>query len=183
VTAAPLLVLLLGVSVCVFAAVMAATLDHAQSDAAGRSLSPLATGTLHAYRWGAFLAGAYAAFVICLALLLTARSRLQDLAYLRALGLSRRQAVAVTASELAPPLVVALVVGSILGAGIAYLVSPGLDLSALAAGRGEASVRLDPFAPVLLALALLAVSAAAVWATATVMRRMDLSRSLRMGER
>jgi hypothetical protein len=30
---------------------------------------------------------------------------------------------------------------------------------------------------------LLAVSAAAVWATAAVVRRMSLSRSLRMGER
>ncbi len=183
VTAAPLLVLLLGVTVSVFAAVMAATLARAQSGPLGETLSPLATGTLRAYREGAVLAGAYAAFVIALALLLTARSRLQDLAYLRALGLSRRQAVAVTAVELAPPLVVALVVGTILGAGIAYLVQPGLDLTSLAAGGRKASVRLDPLAPLLLALVLVAVSAAAVWATAAVMRRMSLSRSLRMGER
>lgn len=183
VTAGPLLVLLLGVSVSVFAGVMAATLAHAQTGSGGGSLSPLATGTLRSYREGAVLAGAYAAFVIGLALLLTARSRLQDLAYLRALGISRRQAVAVTAAELAPPLVVALVVGTILGVGIAYLVSPGLDLSALAAGRREVGVHLNPLAPALLVLVLLAASAAAVWATAAVLRRMSLSRSLRMGER
>ena len=183
VTAAPLLVLLLGVTVSVFAAVMAATLAHAQSGPLEAGLSPLATGTLRIYREGAVLAGAYAAFVIALALLLTARSRLQDLAYLRALGVSRRQAVAVTAAELAPPLVVALVVGTILGAGIAYLVQPGLDLTSLAAGGGKPDVRLDPFAPLLLALVLVAVSAAAIWATGAVMRRMSLSRSLRMGER
>jgi putative ABC transport system permease protein len=183
VTAAPLLVLLLGVSVSVFAAVMAATLAHAQSGPLGKGLSPLATGTLTAYRQGAVLASAYAAFVIALALLLTARSRLQDLAYLRALGLARRQAVAVTAAELAPPLAVALVVGTVLGAGTAYLVQPGLDLEALAAGGREVGVRLDLLAPLLLALVLLGVSAAAVWATAAVMRRTSLSRSLRMGER
>ena len=183
VTAAPLLVLLLGVTVSVFAAVMAATLAQAQSGPLGAGLSPLATGTLRTYREGAVLAGAYAAVVIALALLLTARSRLQDLAYLRALGVSRRQAVGVTAAELAPPLVVALVVGTVLGAGIAYLVQPGLDLTALAAGGRKTGVRLDPFAPLLLALALVAVSAAAIWATAAVMRRMSLSRSLRMGER
>jgi putative ABC transport system permease protein len=183
VTAAPLLVLLLGVSVSVFAAAMAATLAGAQSGPLRQGLSPLATGTLDAFREGAVLAGAYAAVVIVLALLLTARSRLLDLAYLRALGLSRRQAVAVTAAELAPPLVVALVLGTALGVGIAYLVEPGLDLSALAAGGRDVAVRLDPLAPLLLAVVLLLVSAGAVWATAAVMRRMSLSRSLRMGER
>ena len=52
VTAAPLLVLLLGVSVSVFAAVMAATLSHAQEGAGSAVLSPLATGTLDAFRAG-----------------------------------------------------------------------------------------------------------------------------------
>jgi putative ABC transport system permease protein len=183
VTAAPLLVLLLGVSVSVFAAVMAATVSHAQEGAGSTALSPLATGTLDAFRAGAVLGAAYAAFVIVLALLLTARTRLRDLAYLRALGLSRRQAVAVTAAELAPPFVVALVVGTALGLATAYLVEPGLDLTALAAGGRDVALRLDPVGPLLLAVVLLAVSAAAVWATAAVVRRMSLSRSLRMGER
>jgi putative ABC transport system permease protein len=183
VAAAPLLVLLLGVSVSVFAAVMSATLHRAQEGAGSALLSPLARGTLNAFREGAVLAAAYAALVIVLALLLTARSRLRDLAYLRALGLSGRQAVAVTATELAPPFVVALVVGTALGLGTAYLVEPGLDLTALAAGGKDVSLHLDLFAPLLLAVGLLAVAAAAIWATAAVVRRMSLSRSLRMGER
>lgn len=183
VTAAPLLVLLLGVSVSVFAAVMAATLTRAQEGPGSAFLSPLATGTLDAFREGAVLAAAYAAFVIVLALLLTARSRLRDLAYLRALGLSRRQAVAVTAAELAPPFVVALVVGTALGLTSAYLVEPGLELTALAAGGRDVAVHLDPLAPLVLAFGLLAVAVVAIWATAAVVRRMSLSRSLRMGER
>jgi putative ABC transport system permease protein len=183
VTAAPLLVLLLGVSVSIFAAVMAAALSRAQEGAGSAVLSPLATGTLDAFREGAVLGAAYAAFVIVLALLLTARSRLRDLAYLRALGLSSRQAVAVTAAELAPPFVVALVVGTALGLGTAYLIEPGLDLTALAVGGKDVALRLDLVAPLLLAVGLLTVAAAAVWATAAVVRRMSLSRSLRMGER
>ena len=91
--------------------------------------------------------------------------------------------MAVTAAELAPPFVVALVVGTALGLATAYLVEPGLDLTALAAGGREVALRLDPVAPLLLAVGLLAVSAAAIWATAAVVRRMSLSRSLRMGER
>ncbi len=183
VTAAPLLVLLLGVSVSVFTAVVAATLSRAQEGIGSALLSPLATGTLDIFRGGAVLAAAYAAFVIVLALLLTSRSRLRDLAYLRALGLSRKQAVAVTAGELAPPFVVALVVGTALGLATAYLVEPGLDLTALAAGGRDVALRLDPVAPLVLAVGLLAVAAVAVWATAAVVRRMSLSRSLRMGDR
>ena len=165
-TAAPLLVLLLGVSVSVFAAVMAATLGHAQEGAGSAVLSPLATGTLDAFRAGAVLGAAYAAFVIVLALLLTARSRLRDLAYLRALGLSRRQAVAVTAAELAPPFVVALVVGTALGLATAYLVEPGLDLSALAAGGRDVALRLDPVAPLRARGRAPGSLAATIWVTA-----------------
>lgn len=174
--------LLLGVSVSVFFAAMAATLSHAQ-EGAGAPLSPLATGTLDVFRQGALIAGAYAAVVLLLAPLLTARARLRDLAYLRALGLSRRQAVAVTAVELAPPVVVAVLLGTALGLAVAFVIEPGLDLSALAAGGRGAAVRLDPLAPLLLVAGLVLVSAAAVWATAAVMRRMSLSRVLRMGER
>jgi putative ABC transport system permease protein len=182
VTAAPLLVLLLGVSVSVFFAAMAATLSQAQEGSAV-TLSPLATGTRDAFRQGALIAGAYAAVVLLVAPLLTARARLRDLAYLRALGLSRRQAVSVTAVELAPPVVVAVLLGTALGFAVAFVVEPGLDLSALAAEGGEAAVRLDPLAPLLLLVGLVLASAAAIWATAAVVRRMSLSRVLRMGER
>jgi putative ABC transport system permease protein len=181
VTAAPLVVLLLGITVSVFAAAMAATLGKAQEH--GAALSPLATGTLSSFSQGAVVAGAYAGLVIVLALLLTARSRLGDFAYLRALGLSRRQAVTATAAEVAAPFFVALVVGTALGLGIAFVVEPGLDLTTLAVRGRAVGIRLDPLAPLLLALGLLVVSAVAVWVTAVVMRRASLSRSLRMGDR
>jgi putative ABC transport system permease protein len=183
VTTAPLLVLLLGVSVSVFAAAVGATLAEAQAGAQETSLSPLATGTAAAFRAGAVLAGAYAAAVLVLAPLLAARSRLRDLAYLRALGLSRAQAVRITAAELAPVVVASLVFGTFLGVAVVYLVEPGLDLNALAAGERKAAVRLDPLASGLLLVALLLVSAAAVRVTGLVMRGTSISRVLRMGDR
>ena len=183
VTAAPLLVLLLGVSVSVFAAAMGATLAEAQAGAQDASLSPLATGTVAAFRAGAVLAGAYAAAVLVLAPLLAARSRLRDLAYLRALGLSRAQAARITAAELAPVVVASLVLGTVLGVVVVYLVEPGLDLNALAAGERKVGVRLDPVASGLLLVALLLVSAAAVRVTGLVMRGTSISRVLRMGDR
>jgi putative ABC transport system permease protein len=169
--------------VSVFAAAMGATLAEAQAGAREGSLSPLATGTVDAFRAGAVLAGAYAAAVLVLAPLLAARSRLRDLAYLRALGLSRSQAVRITAAELAPVVVASLVLGTVLGVALVYLVEPGLDLNALAAGERKAGVRLDPVASGGLLVALLLVSAAAVRVTGVVMRGTSISRVLRMGDR
>jgi predicted lysophospholipase L1 biosynthesis ABC-type transport system permease subunit len=162
---------------------MGATLAEAQAGAQDASLSPLATGTVAAFRAGAVLAGAYAAAVLVLAPLLAARSRLRDLAYLRALGLSRAQAARITAAELAPVVVASLVLGTVLGVVVVYLVEPGLDLNALAAGERKVGVRLDPVASGLLLVALLLVSAAAVRVTGLVMRGTSISRVLRMGDR
>jgi ABC-type lipoprotein release transport system permease subunit len=108
---------------------------------------------------------------------------LRDLAYLRALGLSRAQAARITAAELAPVVVASLVLGTVLGVVVVYLVEPGLDLNALAAGERKVGVRLDPVASGLLLVALLLVSAAAVRVTGLVMRGTSISRVLRMGDR
>jgi hypothetical protein len=79
--------------------------------------------------------------------------------------------------------VASLVVGTVLGVAVVYLVEPGLDLNALAGEDGKVGIRLDPVASVLLLVALLLVSAAAVRVTGLVMRRTSISRVLRMGDR
>jgi putative ABC transport system permease protein len=181
-TAAPLLVLIVGVSVAVFSAALAATLANAQGDAEPVSLSPLATGTLDAFRVGAVLAGLYTCFVLVLAPLLTARSRVRDLSFLRALGMSESQASKTVAAELGPLVGAAFVIGTILGVALLYVVEPGLDLRLLSADAQEPGRRIDPFVPVLLLIALVAVFFAAVRLTSAVMRRTSVSRALRMGD-
>jgi hypothetical protein len=76
----------------------------------------------------------------------------------------------------------ALAIGILLGVGLAYLVEPGLDLRALAAGR-EAPLEAPLLGPALLAAALLLVTALAALLTGAAARRISLSRVLRMGER
>lgn len=181
VTGAPLFVILLSVSVAVFAAAMAATLAHAQEGAA-EPLSPLATGSVRELLIALALAGAYAAVALALAPVLTAAARLRDVAYLRALGLSRRQALGLTAVELGPPVGAAVVLGIVTGLAAAYVTKPGLDLSALGGG-GRIGVRLDPLAPALLLLGLALVLAASLAVLGAAERRTGLARTLRMGAR
>ena len=179
--AAPLLVVLLATAVGVFAATMSTTIAAAQEGVEASRLTPLDTSTLDVFRAGTAIAGAYAALALLLAPVLTSRPRLRDFAYLRALGLSRREVLRLAAFELGPPVAVALVIGIVLGVGLAYLVEPALDLRPLA---GEnAGVRAPLLAPVLLTTALALVTACAALVTAAAARRISLSRVLRMGER
>lgn len=180
--AAPLLVVLLATTVGVFAATMTSSIGGAQEGVAGARLTPLDTSTLDVFRAGIAVAGGYAALALLLAPVLTARPRLRDFAYLRALGLPRRDVLRLAAVELGPPVAVALVIGMLLGVGLAYLVEPGLDLRALAAGR-EAALEAPLLTPALLAAALLLVTAVAALLTGVAARRISLSRVLRMGER
>jgi hypothetical protein len=179
---APLLVVLLATAVGVFAATMSSSIAGAQEDVAATSLTSLDTSTLDVFRAGIAVAGGYAALALLLTPVLTARPRLRDFAYLRALGLSRRDVLRLAAVELGPPVAAALVIGILLGVGLAYLVEPGLDLSALAAGR-EAALAAPLLGPALLAAGLLLVTAVAALLTGVAARRISLSRVLRMGER
>jgi len=180
--AAPLLVVLLATSVGVFAATMSTSIAGAQEGVPAAELTALDTSTLDVFRAGIVVAGGYAALALLLAPVLTARPRLRDFAYLRALGLSRRDVLRLAAVELGPPVAAALVIGILLGVGLAYLVEPGLDLTALAAGRA-AALEAPLLAPALLAAAILLVTAAAAFLTGAAARRISLSRVLRMGER
>ncbi len=182
VTAGPLLVLIVGVSVVVFSAAVAATLAEAQSGADPGALSPLATGTLAAFKAGALVAAMYACAVLVLAPLLTARSRLRDLAYLRALGVSGPQATRMIAAETGPLVCAAFILGTALGAALLYVIEPGLDLRRLVADDRDPGIRIDLLAPVLLLALLVAVFAGAVRLTNVVMRRTSIGRALRMGD-
>jgi putative ABC transport system permease protein len=180
VTAGPLLAILLAVSVAVFASTMAKTLAHAQSGLA--DLSPLSTGAACGFRLAVAVALAYACVAVVLAPVLTAAARLRDAAYLRALGLSRRQALGLTAVELGPPLGAAVLIGIVVGLAIVVAVQPGLDLAALAAGK-PVGIQLDPLLPLVILLGLGIVLAVALAAVRAAERRTSLSRVLRMGER
>jgi FtsX-like permease family len=180
--AAPFVVVLLAASSGAFTATLATTLAAAQEGAAESALTPLNTDTLTVLGAGIAVAGGYAVLALLLAPLLTARYRVRDIAYLRALGLSRRDVLRLAVVELGLPVAAAVVVGIVLGVALAYLVEPGLDLSALAAGE-PAGLRPAVLGPALFILGLALVTLAVTALVAAAAGRVSLARVLRMGER
>ncbi|GAA4878958.1 FtsX-like permease family protein [Serinicoccus chungangensis] len=109
-----------------------------------------------------------------------ARTRL--LATLRTLGLAPGQTRALTAWELAPLLATSLVVGSVLGLAVPWVLLRGLDLTGLTGGTAQPALHLDPplLAAVLGAVVLTVLTA--VTTSAWLPGRTNLAQALRVGE-
>ena len=134
------------------------------------------------YGLAVLVAAIYMALTIIGALILSAARRTRDLAYLRTLGVSAPQSLALTVMEHAPPVLLALAPGVALGLGIAVLVLPGLGLGTFAGTSGPVPVFVDAFALAALIAGLVGVVAAAVTAGTWLSRRARLVNALRMGE-
>jgi len=153
-------------------------------DAVVRSLraSPLVENVFRGFRAAIVLAALYAAVAVALMALIAGRSRSRDLALIRTMGASPRDALVLAAVELAPLVVTALVLGIGLGIAIPYLIEPGLDL-AFFTGTGSNSIVIPWTAPTAAAAGLLALVVATVVVAGVRARRAGLDRVLRIGER
>ena len=91
--------------------------------------APLAAAIPLGYSLALIVAAVYMALTIIGSLVLSAARRTRDLAYLRTLGVTGRQALALTIMEHAPPVLLAVIPGVALGIGVAILCEPGLGLA------------------------------------------------------
>jgi putative ABC transport system permease protein len=159
-----------------------ATLRSRGAIVSGLRASPLVESVLRGFRWAIVLAALYAAVAVGLMTLIAARSRSRDLALVRTMGGSRREGIAVSAVELTPFVLVALVLGIGLGLAIPYLIEPGLDL-AFYTGNGTNPITTNWLPVIGFAAGLLVLIGAAVLLAGVRMRRAQLNRVLRIGER
>jgi putative ABC transport system permease protein len=143
--------------------------------------APLEAVVATAYALALLVAAIYMALAIVGAMVLSAAGRTRDLAYLRTLGVTARQALGLTVMEHGPPVVLALIPGVLLGIAIAVLVEPGLRLSTFV-GSGGVPLSIDWGALALLALGLASVVAVAVGTGTWLARRARPTDALRMGE-
>jgi putative ABC transport system permease protein len=127
-------------------------------------------------------AAIYAALAIVAVVFLEGQRRARELAYLRTLGLTGGQTVSLTFVEHAPPTVLALAVGVVLGLGVAWLLEPGLGLGAFIGPA--APVRLQVDWPAIAAIAVIGIVAISVMvgASSWLARRLEPSRALRIGD-
>ena len=143
--------------------------------------SPLEAVVVGGYAVALVVAAIYMALAIVGAMVLSAAGRTRDLAYLRTLGVTARQALGLTVMEHGPPVVLALIPGVVLGIAIAILVEPGLGLATFV-GIGGVPLAVDWLSIVLLVAGLAAVVAVSIGAGTWLSRRARPADALRMGE-
>jgi putative ABC transport system permease protein len=153
---------------------------------AERRAMPFSRGIRNGFLLTMFLAALFAAAAATVALLLSARVRARDLAHLRTLGLSPRQALILAVLEYVPLALLAGLSGALLGAGMIWLVAPGIDLHAFVGGGaatiGDIPLRIEPWPIARLATGIVIVTLLVVLIVASRARHAHLGRILRVGD-
>jgi putative ABC transport system permease protein len=126
-------------------------------------------------------AAVFMALTVIGAVVLSAARRTRDLAFLRTLGVTDLQGLALIVMEHAPPVVLAIVPGVALGIGIAILCEPGLGLATFVGAAGV-PLYVDLPALVVTVVALVGVVAVAVAAGTWLSRRVRMADALRIGD-
>ena len=143
--------------------------------------APLAAAIPLGYGLALIVAALYMALTVIGSLVLSAARRTRDLAYLRTLGVTSRQSLALTIMEHLPPVLLAVIPGIALGIGVAILCEPGLGLATFV-GTDDAPLFIDWPALVTIVVALAGVVAVAVTSGTWLSRRARLVEALRIGD-
>ncbi len=127
-------------------------------------------------------AAVYAVLAVVAVVALETRRRARELAYLRTLGLSEGQGIALAFVEHAPPALLALAIGILLGLGLAWLLEPGLGLAAFIDPGTPVRLQVEWTAVAAMGLSMLTVVGILVVLNAWLARRLDPGQALRIGE-
>jgi putative ABC transport system permease protein len=149
---------------------------------AGLRGAVLSQAVIAGFALAVVIAAVYMALTIIGALILASARRTRDLAYLRTLGVSAPQSLALTVMEHAPPVLLALIPGLALGYAVASLTLPSLGLGTFAGANGPVQLFVDVTSLTVMVAALIGVVTAAVLAGTWLSRRARLVNALRMGE-
>jgi putative ABC transport system permease protein len=144
---------------------------------------PMLETTLTIFQVAVLAAAALAALAAVLGLQVMARSRAYALSVLRTLGLPSRSMATLIAAEVVPVSIVAAVVGSAVGLGLATVAGQAIDLAALTGLLNAGGpVTPDISGTALAAAGVVAVVIAAVVIVVAANRRARLGAVLRAGE-
>jgi putative ABC transport system permease protein len=119
------------------------TLDSRAERSGSIRASPIVGSLVAAIGAAAAVAFVYAALAVTAALALAGAARAVEVAHLRTLGLTRREALELVVVEHGPTIVVAFAVGSALGIGLFGLLREGLGLADLVGAEVEVAVGIE----------------------------------------
>ncbi|HET6561600.1 MAG TPA: FtsX-like permease family protein [Marmoricola sp.] len=157
------------------------TVTDRRARLAGTRTLPFVGSTVDTFRLGFAAVAAYGLAAVVLFLLLTGEARVRLLATLRSLGMSRRQTRAVAGLELAPMVVLAVLAGTAVGVGLAYLLIPAVELVPFTGGFTSPDPVVSPGVLAVLALAVLGLVAAALLGVTAFANRRRAGDLLRTG--
>jgi putative ABC transport system permease protein len=144
--------------------------------------APLVAAVGGGFALALVVAATYAALAVVAVVVLHAQRRSREAAFLRTLGLSDRQVGLLTLVEQGLPLVLALVIGIGLGLALAWIVAPGIDLAAFSAPGATVILQVDWVSIAAVSLVTVIVVAVAIAISSWFALRLDVGRTLRIGE-
>ena len=130
---------------------------------------------------GVLLAIGYAALAVAASLALAAAAQRQQLAHLRALGLSRRGALWLTFIEYGPAALLGYLAGVALGLGLFAFLRPGLGLAAVSGPVADVPIGIEPTQLAALLAAVVAILVVGWLLAALVQRNSDPADLMRRG--
>jgi len=139
--------------------------------AAETRTTPLMEAVVAGLTLAALVAALYAALAVTCALALSASARAVEVAHLRTLGLSRRQAAWLIVAEHGPTVVVAFVVGVVLGVGLFAAVGPALGTDAIVGSSVAVPLAVEPVHLAGILVAVVAIVAIGMAVAAAIQRR------------
>jgi putative ABC transport system permease protein len=160
----------------------AVRIDSPASVSAAFERSPAASGLQAALLIAIAITALLSTIAVVMTLVLGTASRERLLALLSTLGASRRVGRGLIGWELGPIAVTALVVGSLLGVGLPFVVLAGVDLRGFTGGTLQPAYAIDPLVLVLALVGFLLATAALTAASLMVTRRARAATVLRTVE-
>jgi putative ABC transport system permease protein len=158
-----------------------ATVDSRTSYAQAFTDSPVTAAIVVGVAIAALVAAFYAALAVAAALALAGAARANEVAHLRMIGLSRRDALGLVIVEHGPTVIFAFIAGVALGLGLFILLEPGLGLDAIVGSQIEVPLTTDPRQLAIILAGTLAIAAVGIGLAAWMQRRGVAVAALRRG--
>jgi FtsX-like permease family protein len=143
--------------------------------------SPMTQGLVAGVGASTFAAFAYAALAVAAALALAGASRAVEVAHLRTLGLTRREALGLVIIEHGPTIIVAFAAGVLLGLGLFAVLRDGLGLASFVGAPIVVDVGVDPVQLGLVLLAIVTIVAFGIGLGAALQRNAAPVAAVRRG--
>ena len=154
--------------------------SRAERTAAFRA-SPVPAAVIVGLLLAMAVTAAYAALAVALALAVAGAARSAEVAHLRALGLSSRQAFGLVLAEHAPTVLIGFGAGTALGLALFAALEPGLGLAALIGTALSIPVLLDAGQLALIFAAMIIISALGIGLSAALQRTSIAASAVRRG--